>query len=71
MALSHLTGAPHGHRRSGIRIAKSHRGLLHKALGIPQGQKIPRARLQAAARSSNPTMRKRAQFALNAASWQH
>lgn len=39
-------------------IKKSHRGLLHRALGIPQGQKIPLSRLMAAksrARSSGNT----------------
>lgn len=56
---------------SGIHIKPSHKGLLHKMLGIPEGKPIPKSRLEAAAHSSNPTERKRAQFALNAEKWNH
>jgi hypothetical protein len=38
-------------------------GALHRSLGVPQGQKIPAAKLAAAAHSSNPTTRKRAALA--------
>jgi hypothetical protein len=43
--------------------AVKHPGALHKALGVPQGQKIPASKLAAAAHSSNPLTRKRAVLA--------
>lgn len=36
------------------------KGALHKALGVPEGQKIPPAKLAAAKHSSNPLTRRRA-----------
>jgi hypothetical protein len=54
-----------------IRIKPSRKGLLHKDLGVPQGQKIPPGKLQAALASSSPATRKRAQFAANAKKWNH
>jgi hypothetical protein len=52
-----------------IRIKPSRRGLLHKELGVPQGQRIPTEKLAMAKRSSDPAERKRATFAMNARSW--
>lgn len=49
----------------GIHIKKSHRGLLHSKLGIPQDEKIPEARLLAAKNSNSPAMRKESNFAIN------
>ena len=46
-----------------IQGAIKHPGALHSELGVPQGQKIPAAKLNAAAHSSNPTERKRANLA--------
>lgn len=43
------------------------KGALHQDLGIPQGQKIGKDRLESAKNSSDPTVRKRANFALNMA----
>jgi hypothetical protein len=40
-------------------------GSLHRALGTPEGKKIPASKVQAAANSDNPKLRKKAQFALN------
>ena len=54
---------------SPINIKPSHRGLLHQSLGVAPGAKIPVAKIQKAANSSNATLAKRAQFALNARSW--
>jgi hypothetical protein len=48
-----------------IMIKPSHRGLLHKELGVPEGQKIPASKIAAAKNSSNPAERKRAVFAQN------
>jgi hypothetical protein len=36
---------------------------LHRALGVPQGQKIPAGKLAAAARSKNPRIRREANLA--------
>lgn len=38
-------------------------GGLHRALGIPQGQKIPAARLAAAKNSTNPRIKRMANLA--------
>ncbi len=46
-----------------IQGAIKHPGALHRELGVPQGEKIPAAKLKAAAHSENPTLRHRAQFA--------
>lgn len=48
-----------------IKIKPSHKGLLHKKLGVPQGEKIPQAKIAAAKRSSSPALRKEATFAEN------
>jgi hypothetical protein len=46
-----------------IAEATKNKGALHRALGVPQGEKIPAAKLNKAANSSNPKMAKRAQLA--------
>jgi hypothetical protein len=46
-----------------IKKAIKHPGALHKSLGVPQGQKIPEAKIKAAAHSSDPLLAKRAKFA--------
>ena len=52
-----------------INIKPSHRGLLHKDLGVKKGKKIPLSELMEAKKSSNPAERKRATFAVNARGW--
>jgi hypothetical protein len=54
-----------------IKIKPSRKGLLHKDLGVPAGDKIPAGKLQAALASSSPAIRKRANFARNAKKWNH
>ena len=56
---------PDGYAKGGwIKAAVGkHPGALHRALGVPQGEKIPASKLAKAAHSSNPTMRKRANLA--------
>lgn len=54
-----------------ISIKPSHKGLLHKKLGVPQGQKIPADKLAAASKSKSPALRKEANFAKNAKKFQH
>jgi len=46
-------------------IKPSHKGLLHKKLGVPQGEKIPAAKLAAAKNSKSAAERKEATFAEN------
>ncbi len=46
-------------------IKPSRKGLLHKKLGVPQGQKIPAAKIAKALHSSSPSLRKEANFARN------
>lgn len=47
------------------------KGALHRALGVKQGRKIPKSRIQSALHSHSKLLRKRAQFAANAAKWHH
>jgi len=46
-------------------IKPSHRGLLHKKLGVPEGKKIPEAKIEKAKESKSPALRKEATFAEN------
>lgn len=50
-----------------IKIKASHEGLLHKDTHTPAGQKIPMSKVEKAAHSSNPAVRKRANFDINIA----
>jgi hypothetical protein len=54
-----------------IKIKPSHKGLLHKDLGVPAGKPIPEAKLAKAKASKDPAVRKRATFAENAKKWDH
>ena len=54
-----------------IHIKASNKGKLHKTLGVPMGQRIPESKLEQALHSSNPTTRKRAQFAVNSKKFSH
>ena len=38
--------------------ATKNKGALHRNLGVPEGQKIPEAKLAAGAKSASPTIRK-------------
>lgn len=54
-----------------IMIKPSHKGLLHKKLGIPQGQKIPASAIEKASHSKIPALRREADFARNARHFKH
>jgi len=54
-----------------IYIKPSHKGLLHEKLGVPQGQKISTAKLLKALKSKSPALRKEANFARNARTFNH
>ena len=58
-------------RGSGIRIKPSHKGLLHKKLGVPADQPIPAKAIAKAKNSSSPALRKEATFAENAKGFNH
>jgi hypothetical protein len=47
-----------------------HKGALHRALGVPQGDKIPVAKLRSA-EAKGGKLGKRAQLALTARSFKH
>lgn len=52
-------------KKDPIHIKESHKGLLHKKLGVPEGEKIPMKKVKKAAKSKNPTLKKEAVFAEN------
>jgi len=58
-------------KKSSIHIKPSHKGLLHQNLGVPAGKPIPAGKLEKAAHSSDPAIKKRAVFAENAKKWSH
>ena len=47
------------------------KGKLHRELGIPEGEKIPTARLSAAAHSKNPEVKRDAIRAKTMSKWHH
>jgi len=57
--------------KEAIHIKPSHKGLLHKDLGVGAGKKISAKAEEKAKHSSDPAVRKRATFALNARKWHH
>ena len=46
-----------------IQGAIKHPGALHKELGVPEGEKIPKKKITKAAHSDNPKLAKRARLA--------
>ena len=48
-------------------VNPAHKGGLHKALHVAQGEKIPKAKIDKATHSKNPKLRHMAQFAKNVA----
>jgi hypothetical protein len=57
--------------KGSIRIKPSHKGDLHRDLGVPRGTPLSDRLLAAAKKSPNPAERKRATFAENAKRWGH
>jgi len=43
--------------------AVKHKGALHKALGVPEGEKIPAKKMAKAVKSTNPKVAKMANLA--------
>lgn len=54
-----------------IKIKPSHKGKLHRALGVPMDQPIPVRKIEKAVHSKSPALRKEAQFALNSRKFKH
>lgn len=52
-------------------VKPSHKGRLHRALGIPEGEKIPISRIHAAERSSDAAVAKEARYAETMRGWNH
>ena len=52
-----------------IKIKPSHKGLLHKNLGVKAGKKLTSKELSKAKNSKSAAVRKRATFAENAKHW--
>ena len=52
-------------------IMHLNKGGLHRALKIPEGEKIPEDRIKAAMNSSNEHIRRMAHLAHTMASWKH
>ena len=50
-----------------IKGAIKNPGALHDSLGVPRGEKIPKAKIASAAKSSNVTLAKRARLAMTLA----
>lgn len=47
------------------------KGKLHREIGVPEGQKIPEAKLEAAAHSDNPEIKRDAIRAKTMKGWDH
>jgi len=52
-------------------LHKLHKGGLHRALGVPEGETIPEEKLQAARNSKNPHVARMANFAHTMKGWKH
>ena len=61
----------HKGSKMAIHIKESHKGLLHKDLGVAGDKKIPAAKIESATHSKDPAVKKRAVFAENAKKWHH
>jgi hypothetical protein len=58
-------------KKKGIHLNPKHKGMLHRDLGVPEGEPISGAQLMEAMQSKSAAVRKRANFAKNARSWSH
>ena len=50
-------------KKNFIQKAIKKKGALHEALGVPEGEKIPKAKIKKAEHSKSPLLRKRANLA--------
>jgi hypothetical protein len=56
---------------SKISINPANKGKLHRELGVPEGEKIPAKKLEAAKKTAGPAEKKRITFAENAKRFKH
>ena len=73
MGVNHLKnqgGNQHKAGYSGIHIKASHKGLLHKKMGVPQGEPMP-AKDLVVHPGDSPALVKEKTFAKNAKKWNH
>ena len=63
MSVDHLGNYSHQGGDDWIKGATKNKGGLHRSLGIPEGQKIPESKIEAATHSSNPKIKKQADLA--------
>jgi hypothetical protein len=54
-----------------IKIKPSHKGLLHKNMGVKQGTTLTTSALEKAKSHAGPAEKKRIVFAENAKKWKH
>lgn len=47
------------------------KGKLHREIGVPEGEKIPEKKLEAAAHSENPEIKRDAERAQTMKKWDH
>jgi len=59
----------HWRPKSEMKDVGGEKGKLHREMGIPEGEKIPKKRLHAAANSSNPEEARDAKRAETMAGW--
>jgi hypothetical protein len=71
MAHHRLDRKAGGYSAHWIAGAIKHPGALHSELHVPQGEKIPEAKLTKAAHSDNPTLAKRARLAETLKGFEH
>lgn len=58
-------------KKKSIYIEPSHKGELHRDLGVPEGQTLTADDIQRGLDSKDPAVRMRARFAKNARSFTH
>lgn len=65
----------HEHKPHNVSLYRAlhhlNKGGLHRALGVPEGEKIPEERLETARNSSNSHVRRMAELAHTMKGWKH
>ena len=67
--IAHGGNRQHHAQGGGIHIKESHKGLLHKDLGVAEGKPISTAKMDKAKSDASPAEKKRIVFAENARKW--
>ncbi len=64
-AVGHMADGKKPEKWAAEAFKPSHKGLLHRELGVPEGKKIPASKMSAALHSRNPKIQHQAQAAKN------